>query len=393
MKALGKGLVAVVFTGAAVAAFRLHQDRPIVPMVSRVPVVQGDVVQVVSATGTLASARSVAVGSQVSGTVKHLLVDYNSIVKKGQVLAEIDPDKAQTQLEVAEAALAQVKSSLLSDQARGDNDAHELTRMEALVADKQETLEDRDAARLAVAEDGTRVRQDQAAITIAETNVEQAKIAIEHCTITSPIDGVVVARDVDEGQTVVATVVSPTIYELAADLGAMEIVGATDEADVAAVRKGQSARFTVDAYPGMTFNGVVREVRLNPTTVNNVVTYQTIIDFKNPDFRLLPGMTTHFVLEVGRSQDVLKVPVSALRFYPTASAKQAFPETAVPTVAPAAPTVAPGLTARVWKVDGRRLVPVQVTLGRTDGTVVAVSAPDLKTSDEVITAIITPARR
>lgn len=393
MNALGKTLVAVVITGSAVAAYRLREPKPVVPIVARATVAKGDIVQVVSATGTLAAARSVAVGSQVSGTVKKLLVDYNAVVKKGQVLAQIDPDRAQTQLEVAEASEQQAKSALVQDEAKRDNDARLLTRMEALVADAQETIEDRDEAKLVVQEDGTRIKQDQAAIAITETSVEQAKIAIEHCTITSPIDGVVVARDVDEGQTLVATVTSPTIYELASDLTDMQLVGATDEADVSGVQKGQLARFTVDAYPGQTFPGVVREVRLNPTTVNNVVTYQTIIDVRNPNLQLMPGMTAHFLLETGRSHDVLKVPVSALRFYPTQSALPVFPDTTLPTPVATPPTIAVGAAGRVWKVDGRRLVAVKVTLGRTDGSFVEVSGADLHETDEVITAIITPPRR
>lgn len=167
------------------------------------------------------------------------------------------------------------------------------------------------------------------------------------------------------------------------------MIGATDEADVANVRKGEIAHFTVDANPGVTFIGIVRELRLNPSTVNNVVTYQTVIDVKNPDLRLRPGMTAHFVLDVGRSTNVLRVPVSALRFLPTASAVAAFPDTVLPKVMPVPPAVAPGATAQVWKVSGARLVPVKITLGRNDGTWVAVAAGDLTAADVVITSIIT----
>lgn len=393
MRGLGRAMVAVVVVGAAWAAWHARAERPIMPTVAQAPVTVGDVVQVVSATGTLAPARSVAVGAQVSGVVTHLLVDYNAVVKAGEVLAEIDPEKARTQLELAEAGRTQAASALEVDAVRRESDERSLERISALLEDEQETLDDRDTAQLAVQVDDARLKQDQTAIANADAAIEQARIALQHCTIASPISGVVVARDVDEGQTLNATVVSPTIYELASDLTTLQLVAATDEADVAKVTKGEIAHFTVDAQPGVTFTGVVRELRLNPTTINNVVTYQTIIDVRNPDLRLRPGMTAHIVIDAGRASNVLRVPVSALRFFPTGSAAIAFPGTVLPTRPPTAPVIAKGATAQLWKVDGARLVPVTITLGVSDGTLVEVTAGDLRASDTVITSIITPKRR
>lgn len=389
MKTIGKTLVVVMSISAGVAAFRSHWDRPVVPTVSRALVAKGDVVQVVTATGTLAPVRSVAVGSQVSGIVTQLRVDYNAVVKKGEVLAEIDSEKARTQLESAEASLSQAKSARDSDTAVLENDTRNRDRTETLFADHQATLEDKQNAEVSVEQDKARLEQDRELVATANSNIEQARVAVEHCTITSPIDGVVVARDVDQGQTVNASVTSPTIYELASDLTSLRLAAAIDEADVSAVRAGQTARFTVEAYPGRTFYGTVREVRLNASSVNNVVTYQTMLDVRNQDLRLRPGMTARITLEVNRANDVLRVPVVALRFRPAADAVQAFPDTVLPAVSRAA-TIAAGGTGAVWRVDQQRLVRVPVTLGLTDGTWVEVTAGDVKEGDSVITAITSP---
>jgi len=378
-----------MFVSAGVAAFRSHWDRPVVPMVSRALAAKGDVVQVVTATGTLAPVRTVAVGSQVSGVVKKLHVDYNSIVRKGEVLAEIDPEKAKTALESAQASLTQAQSSLASDTAVFENDTRARDRLEMLFKDQQATLEDRQSAEVTVKQDAARMEQDKEVIANAQSNIDQAQVAVDHCTITSPIDGVVVARDVDEGQTVNATTDTPAIYELASDLTTLQMAGAVDEADVAMVKPGQSARFTVEAYPGRMFLGTVREVRLNAANVNNVVTYQTIVDVKNQDLRLRPGMTARFTLEVNRSDNVLRVPATALRFRPTDAALSVFPDTVLPSVSPVA-VVASGGTGAVWRVEQNRLVRVPVKLGLTDGTWVEVTGGELKNGDEVITAVTMP---
>lgn len=389
MKTIGKTLVVLMFVSAGVAAYRSHWDRPVVPMVSRALAVKGDVVQVVTAMGTLSPVRSVAVGSQASGVVRRLHVDYNDIVKKGELLAEIDPEKAKTQLESAQASLTQAQSSLESDTAVLENDTRSRDRLETLFQDQQATVEDREGAGANVKQDAARLEQDKEVIATAQSNIELAKVALAHCTITSPIDGVVVARDVDEGQTVNATVDAPTIYELASDLTTLQLAGAVDEADVAMVRAGLPVRFTVEAYPNATFRGTVREVRLNAVSVNNVVTYQTIIDVSNPDLRLRPGMTAHFTLEINRSNNVLRVPALALRFHPTAVALTVFPDTVLPTVSPVA-VLASGGTGAVWRVDHNRLVRVPVKLGLTDGTWVEVTGGELNEGDEVVTAITLP---
>ena len=291
---------------------------------------RGDIHQVVQATGTINAVITVQVGSQVSGTISKLYADFNSKVKQGQVIAEIDPRlfqgavlQARADLQNAKANAAAAKANLEKAQAtavqtKADYDRTVVLAQKGVMSQQQLDLAkaNADTAEAAVsageaqvAQANAQVEQKQAALTVAETN-------LNYCTIHAPIDGVVVARNVDVGQTVASSLQAPTLFTIAQDLTKMQVYTQTDESDVGQIQIGQPATFTVDAFPGQMFKGKVSQVRLNATVVQNVVTYNTIIDFDNPDLKLLPGMTAYVNIPVANAMGVLKVPNGALRYKP-----------------------------------------------------------------------------
>jgi HlyD family secretion protein len=294
------------------------------------PVERGTIRAQVEATGTINALTSVQVGSQVSGTISALFVDFNSKVKKGQVIAQIDPAifkgnllQATADLENAKANLAAAKANLEKSKATAVQNRADFNRTEALFKEgvtSQQALDlaranadsadaQVNAAAAQVTQAAAQASQKQAAVAVAQTNMN-------YTTIRAPIDGTVVNRAVDVGQTVAASLQAPTLFQIAQDLTKMEVYAKTDESDVGRIRPGQQITFKVDAFPTETFRGVVKEVRMNPTTVQNVVTYDTIIDFSNPAGKLFPGMTAYVTIPVATAQDVLKIPNGALRFKP-----------------------------------------------------------------------------
>jgi len=294
------------------------------------PVERGTIRAQVEATGTINALTSVQVGSQVSGAISALFVDFNSKVKKGQVIAQIDPAifrgnllQATADLENAKANLAAAKANLEKSKATAVQNRADFNRTESLFKEgvtSQQALDlaranagsadaQVNAAAAQVTQAAAQASQKQAAVAVAQTNMN-------YTTIRAPIDGTVVNRAVDVGQTVAASLQAPTLFTIAQDLTKMEVYAKTDESDVGRIRPGQQVIFKVDAFPTETFRGVVKEVRMNPTTVQNVVTYDTIIDFSNPAGKLFPGMTAYVTIPVATAQDVLKIPNGALRFKP-----------------------------------------------------------------------------
>lgn len=269
-------LLLIVILGVGLTAYVDLRTPPPHPTVAEAAIEPGDVVETVVATGTLQPVRSVTVGAQVSGTINHVMVDFNSIVHTGEVVATIDPSIIKAQLESAQAVLDQAKISLTAHTATLETDQRTLTRMASLFASGLETEQDRDAARLAVDEDTAQVKEDQEDVRVEQGDVDAAALNLQYCTITSPIDGVVIERDVDEGQTVTSRMAAPSLFTIGTDLTSLTLVGDVDESDVARIRPGQPVTFTVESYP-TTFRGVVTESRLNATNTSNVVTYQTVI--------------------------------------------------------------------------------------------------------------------
>jgi HlyD family secretion protein len=425
------------------AAFNLRGKGPV--QYYTAPVETGEIKQVVEATGTINAVITVQVGSQVSGTISKLYVDFNSHVKKGQLIAQIDPplfegalSQARADLENARANLAvaianTAKARASEVQTKADYDRNLGLSQQGVIS--QQSLDvakanaDSAAAQVSAAlaqehQARAQVQQKEAAVQVAQTN-------LDYTIIHAPIDGTVVARNVDVGQTVAASLQAPTLFTIAQDLTKMQVYAKTDESDVGQIRSGQKVTFKVDAYPRETFNGTVSQVRMNSTVVQNVVTYDTIIDFNNPELKLFPGMTAYVSIPVATAANVLKVPNGALRYKPDLPAeeiralyqKSGIPENAGGRAQPSArtessPATAPrpqttgskkagsassstpisleGQTPRydsqvVWKLaPDKSLQPVRIKTGITDHTYTEVIQDlngELKAGDELVTGV------
>lgn len=277
---------------------------------------RGDVVEVVGATGAVQAVTTVQVGSQVSGTIQSLSADFNSTVKKGQVLARLDPSLFQARVEQARANLISARANLDRSQAMVEDTRQKYARAKELAAQQLLPQSDLDTARSNQDAAAAQVKASEAAVSQAVAGVNQAQVDMAHTIIASPIDGVVIARNVDVGQTVAASLQAPVLFVIAQDLRQLQVNASIDEADVGRVQPGQEVQFRVDAYPDQTFPGRVQQVRLQPTTVQNVVTYNAIISVDNPQQRLMPGMTATVSVVVRKADDVLRIPAAALRFRP-----------------------------------------------------------------------------
>lgn len=307
-------LVALVASGYGYYRYT-KKDPP--PTVATARVTRGDIAETVGATGTLQAVTTVQVGTQVSGTIMELNADFNSLVRKGQVLARLDPSLFQTQIEQARANLIRAEADLERLRVSTDDARTKLRRARELSEKKLIAQVEVEAAEVAVRSAEAQLRSQQAAVTQSQASLRQNQVNLAHTVIEAPIDGLVISRNVDVGQTVAASMSAPTLFLLAADLTQMQVIASLDESDVGRIRPGQQVRFRVDAFPNEEFLGSVTQVRLQPTTVQNVVTYATVIDVPNPELKLKPGMTANVNVEIARRNNVVRVPNSALRFRPT----------------------------------------------------------------------------
>jgi HlyD family secretion protein len=324
------GLLIVLAIGAGAGAYYIRRGGPEIS-VNTAPISRGDIVDTVGASGTLQAVTTVQVGSQVSGNIQYLGADFNSIVKKGQVVARLDPSLFDAQLQQAKANLSQTQANLTK--ARSD-----LERTKVMLVDAQQKFarskelaekklvpqSDLDAAKIAVdsaaaslASQEATVVQTQAAVSQSQASVNQNQVNLDHTVIEAPIDGIVTQRSVDVGQTVAASMQAPTLFIIAADLTKMQVNANIDEADVGRIRPGQHVTFKVDAYPTETFEGTVSQIRLQPVVVQNVTTYGTVIDVPNAQLKLKPGMTANVKVEIAKRSDALRMPNAALRFRPS----------------------------------------------------------------------------
>ena len=309
------------------------------------PVARGNIVQHVTASGTLSAVVSVDVGSQVSGKISVLNADFNSPVKKGQLVAEIDPTVYSAQLRQAEGDLASAQADVTLKR-------QNLERKKALVPLHAASQLDLDQA---VAE----LAQAEASVTIKRAAVESAQANLGYCKITAPVDGIVIARKVDLGQTVNAAMSTPVLFTIAQDITKMNISASISEADIGQVKDGQLVDFTVDAFPDEIFHGQVTQVRKSPTTTQNVVTYETIITVDNPEQKLFPGMTADVSILVAERTNVLKIPNTALRYTP--------PDGATFEQKPPAKLERSQRLVYTLGADRAKLKPVIVKTGITDG--------------------------
>ena len=327
-------VVLAVLSGGGYLAYDKYGKVEIKPQITEATVSRGSITESVAATGTLTALRTVDIGTQVSGTVRKLYVDFNDLVTKGQLLAELDPELLQTQVDMQNANLQRADVDINQKQISMENDQKKLERAKELFAKQLVTRESLDQAELQVKLDQASLDSSKASKTQTVASLNQAKQNVAYTKIYAPIDGVITVRNSDEGRTVNASTSSPTLFTMATDLTKMSLTASIDEAEVAKVREGQTVSFRVDAYAGAQFFGTVKQVRLNAKNSQNVVTYETVVDVNNPDYRLKPGMTATLNVEVQRADDVVRVPSAALRFRPTAEMfeliKQALPPEAQP---------------------------------------------------------------
>lgn len=410
---------------AVFAAFRLTRKTDLDYFTAKVE--KGDIRQVIEATGTINPVTSVQVGSQVSGMISKLYVDFNSKVKKGQVIAEIDPKlfegavlQAQADLQNAQALLAAARANLAKDQATLQQNKLDYDRAVGLQRQGVDSQQQLDQAKATYDAITAQVGSDRAAIQQAEAQVNQkaatlkvAQTNLDYTIIRAPINGTVVARNIDIGQTVAASLQAPTLFMIALDLTKMQVYAKTDEGDVGQIRPGQKADFQVDAFPKEMFHGVVFQVRMNATSIQNVVTYDTIVNFDNPQLKLFPGMTAYVSIPVASVTDVVKIPNAALRYKPDLPAEKVqelykeFGVTATPTMPLPTRPEQPGTTGRersvpkpngttgadtaiVWKLQpDKSLRPLQIRVGLTDHTYTALAYGDLQPGDELVTGATT----
>ena len=323
-------VVLAAIAGGGYAYYRYTLTPP-VPTLTKARVTRGDIAETVGATGQLQAVTTVQVGTQVSGTILELNADFNSLVRKGQVLARLDPSLFQTQIEQARANLVRAEADMERLRVGLDDSRTKLSRARELIKQKLIAQTELEAAEVAVRSAEAQLRSQQAGVTQSQASLRQNEVNLAHTVIEAPIDGLVISRNVDVGQTVAASMSAPTLFLLAADLTKMQVLASLDESDVGRIRPGQAVRFRVDAYPTDEFMGTVTQVRLQPTTVQNVVTYQTVIDVPNPGLRLKPGMTANVNIEIARRDNVIRIPNTALRFRPTAEIFAALGQTPPPT--------------------------------------------------------------
>lgn len=344
------------------------------PSYTLVKVERGDIIQLAQANGTINPVSVINVGTQISGVVKTINADFNQIVEQGQVLAELDK-------RVLEAALAQSSAQLRKARAASVLAKVTYERRKALVEEGAASKADVDAA----AQQVEATAGDEA---IAEASVKRDETNLGFAVITAPVAGVILSRDVDVGQTVAASFQTPTLFKIAPSLKNMQIDTNLSESDAGSITEGQKAAFTVDAFPGRTFEGKVRQIRLSPTTVQNVVTYNVVVDVDNADLKLLPGMTAFVRINVGEVKGVLKVPNAALRWRPKDPAKDGASggKRSDGGKDKATPSMKSGQEQqRVHVMRGGKPKPVPVATGLTDGRFTEVSGEGLKEGDEVIT--------
>lgn len=383
-------LVLLALAGAGFAVYWFYfQKKDEKPQYQTVSVKKGEVVQAVTATGTLHAVISVEVGSQISGIIKTLHADFNTNVKAGQIIAQLDPA-------TYEAIANQNEGELASAQANLELATLNEQRKRELVSENAAPQADLDKA---VAD----LHQAEATVKIKQAVLQKSKIDLARCTITAPVDGVVIERKVDVGQTVAATMTAPVLFTIANDLAKMQIEANVSEADIGGIKVGQTASFLVDAFPGRTFEGKVQMVRYAPITVENVVTYVTIIEVANPKLELRPGMTANVSIVLAKREETLAVSNAALRFKPAPAAgagaegkprgsegegkgkgghrkdkdKEEAPESAV-------------AKRKVYVLENGEPKALEIETGITDGVITEVVS-GLNENQEVVTSAYTPA--
>jgi len=354
------------------------------------------VISKVSATGILNAIVTVQVGAQDSGRIDSLLVDFNSVVKKGQLLATIDPALYKAALEMAKANVLAAEGNLVKARATAKNSALQYRRNTQLAAQNIVAQADLDTSQAQAEADEAQVKANEGALAQARAALDQAKLNLDYTHIISPVDGLVVSRNVDLGQTVASAFTAPILFLIAEDLTHMQIDSSIAEADVGRLREGMMATYTLDEYPGQVFQGKILQVRFNPTTISNVVTYDAVIEVDNKKWLFKPGMTANITVVTATEANVVRVANAALRFQPPGAAAATPAATQVPTAAQPVPG-APGAAAVQTQPSGEQVVwmlkdatphRVRFKPGISDGTYTEVLSGDLREGDVVITDVL-----
>jgi HlyD family secretion protein len=363
-KIVAVALVLALVAGGSLLWYRAHFGR--VLTYTTVPISRGTVAPYVIASGTVNPVTTIQVGTYVSGVIQELSCDFNTLVHKDQLCAKIDPRPYEMLVAEDAAALATSRAQLAKDQANLDFATSVLYRDKELLKNGFISQETFDTADSAFRQARSQIALDQAAIKQREAELNAAKVNLGYTDIVSPVDGTVVSRNVTQGQTVAASFQTPTLFVIATDLTKMEVDTNVSESDIGAVRLGSEASFTVEAYPGRTFQGRVVQVRQSPQSVQNVVTYDVVSEAPNPDLLLKPGMTAAVRIVSARHDDVLRVPTQALRYSPAARSAERPAE------------------SRVWVLRNGKPIEVPVTIGLTDDSNAEVTAGEVDVGDPII---------
>lgn len=382
--------VAIAAALAVVGFHELHGRTPAERYVTD-HLSTGDIVRMVMATGSLEAVETVQVGTQVSGVISELDADFNSLIHKGEVIARLAPSLFKAEAEQARATLAAARADVEQAQATLADAKVKLDAARELADKDLLAPSDFDDADVTYKEALADLHTKQALAVEAEGALHQAEVDLANTVIRAPIDGIVVARDVEVGQTVAARYQAPTLFEIAADLSKLQLNATVDESDIGAVKAGQPVTFSVDAYPGRQFGGTVTQVRLQPddaSAAGSAVTYTVVISVANPNLLLRPGMTPTINIQVGRRDDVLRVPVTALRWVPTrdmfaASHQSVPPELDAAMTARKRPYE--GSAGYLWALRGAEIHPLKVTLGLSDGTFTEVTGAGVVDGQTVVT--------
>ncbi|TAK90741.1 MAG: efflux RND transporter periplasmic adaptor subunit [Burkholderiaceae bacterium] len=343
---------------------------------------QGNLAAVVSASGTLNPVVSVSVGSQVSGQLKEVLVDFNTPVKQGQVIARIDPETLEYKKRQAEASVYAARTAVLREQVNLTEALRDYHQRQSLFEKNFVSAADRDKAKATADAQQAVVESAKAQLAVTEAQLAQARVDLAHTVISAPVDGVVIKKNIEPGQTVAASLQAPELFFIAKDLRDMQVEASIDEADVGRVQEGQSATFTVDAFPGRSYEGRVRQVRKAALSVQNVVTYIVVIAARNEELKLLPGMTANVRITTDQRENVLKVPNAALRFRLAAKNVEAAPRMRDRAAAQS--------RGRLTVLENGKPREIAVQLGISDGSMTEIQGEGLVAGMTVVTGLLTP---
>lgn len=388
--------LAILAGGGAGAYLYLNQDVPAFTYTTQ-PVKRGDLSVIVTATGSLEPTDQVDISSELSGTVRKVNVTYNSPVKAGEVLAELDTNKLQADVQSARAKLASAKANVVKADAELNSARIKLDRLRSLVDKSISSQQDLDTAQYAYDSAAATKEMNESSVLSSEADLRLAEVNLAKAKIVSPIDGVVLTRDVDPGQTVASSLSAPVLFTIAGDLKRMELQVSVDEADVGQVRENQPATFTVDAYSDLTFPARIKTVRFASETVSNVVTYKAILSVDNEDLLLRPGMTATADITVQAVKDTLLVPNGALRYSPPATAQRSGGSMLSRLFSPPRPPGAPRNRSSDQEQSSQTIRPVfvltdgqprriMVETGATDGQFTILKSGDLQEGDALITS-------